>query len=141
MDEYFDTEEIEGVTYAIEKDFAESYRPMFIYECIKHSFMSSDKNREKLADLLFNEEFESLVTKPVIRKGLELVIADLPELSMDHPAAPKKVGQLCAKAVNDSFYSFKEAWPLFDAHIEEGRGNISMCLFNQYTSSKIITHH
>ena len=122
MDEYFDADEIESVTYAVEKDFPESYRPTFVAEAVKHSFTTSDKNREKLADLLFSDDLVDLMTKEVLRKGLQLIVDELGDLTLDHPQAPKKVGVLFARAVNESFYSFKELYGLFDQSIDEGRG-------------------
>jgi hypothetical protein len=56
IDEYWELNDIEGVTYAIEKDFPEDYRSQFIYEAFKHSMMRSDKERERLLDCIFSPE-------------------------------------------------------------------------------------
>lgn len=123
IDEFWDTQDIDGVIYAIEKDFPENYRPQFIFEALKHSLMRSEKERERLIDCFFAPELtEGIFTKPVLRAGIQLVIDALADMSMDHPAAPRKVASLFARSVNEELHSFKELWSLFDVHIEEGRG-------------------
>ncbi len=123
IEEYWELNDIEGVIYALEKDFPEDYRSQFIFEAFKHSMMRSEKDRERLLDCIFSPELtEGLFTKAVLRAGIQLAVDALTDLQMDHPAAPRKFAPFVARSINEGVHSFKELWTLFDQHIDEGRG-------------------
>lgn len=122
LDEYWDSQDIECVTYALEKDFPERYRPHFIHDAFKYSLTSSDDNRAVLIDCLFAPEVAEFLPQAVLRSGMDLIVKSLADLALDHPAAPEKFAPFIARAVNEELYQFKELFTVFDQHIDEGRG-------------------
>jgi hypothetical protein len=124
IEEFWELSDIDGVIYAIEKDFPEDYRSQFIFEAFKHSLMRGEKDRERLLDCFFAPELTDggIFTKAVLRGGIQLIVDALADLQMDHPGAARKLAPFIARSINEGVHTFKELWSLFDQHIEEGRG-------------------
>jgi hypothetical protein len=109
------------VEYALSKDFPKTFEPSyFVLESIKYSLGKSESQAARIHALIISS---GLFQAQSVVRGLQMCVAGLPDLSLDHPNAPRALGSMAGAVHRAGLMELDQLWSLFDTCVDGNHGS------------------